>query len=151
MSEKFADTLRCRPLRPRTAFRQVTALQPTASRGAGPPCLLPCRLATFLSSAWQRFFRHGGDPSRTQLRNSADELHRNRLGEWEMDRSLSQLIAPELVFERGKECPRGGKERVVFLEAGEIQHRLSVQLVSGHAIADALHCLRHDPPNRGAH
>src|ERR1035441_7423689 len=68
-----------------------------------------------------------------------------------MDRPLSQLKAPELLFQRREERPRCGKQRVVFLEAGEIQHRLSVQLVSGHAIPDALHCLRNGPPNRGAH
>src|ERR1035441_11013752 len=68
-----------------------------------------------------------------------------------MDRPLSQLKAPELIFQRREERPRCGKQRIVFLEAGEIQHRLSVQLVSRHAIPDALHCLRNGPPNRGAH
>src|SRR5262249_17383574 len=68
-----------------------------------------------------------------------------------MDRPLSQLIAPELIFERSEERPRCGKQRIVFLEAGEIQQGLSVQLVSRHAIPDALHCLRNGPPNHGAH
>src|ERR1022692_2299303 len=120
-----------------------------APRG-GPYCLLLCRFAPSFPSAQQRFFRCGGDPSRTQLRNPADELHRNRFGEWEMDRPLSQLIAPELIFERRKERPRCGKQRIVFLESGEIQHRLSVQLVSGHSIPDAFHCLWNRSPNRGA-
>src|ERR1017187_7888424 len=57
------------------------------------------------------WFATAMDPSRTQLRNPADELHRNRFGEWEMDRPLSQLIAPELIFERRKERPRCGKQR----------------------------------------
>jgi hypothetical protein len=48
----------------------------------------------------QRLFRCVGDPSRTQLRDPVDELHRNRFGEGEMDRPLSQLIAPEFIFER---------------------------------------------------
>src|SRR6266478_4894700 len=117
----------------------------------GPPCLLLCRLAPFSLSAQQWFFRRGGDPSGTQLCDPADELHRNGFGEWEMDRPLSQFIALEIIFERREERPRCGKQRIVFLEAGEIQHRLSVQLVSGHAIPDALHCLRNGPPNRGAH
>ena len=68
-----------------------------------------------------------------------------------MDGTLSQLIAPEIIFERREERPRCGEQRIVFLEGGEIQHRLSVQLVSGHAIPDALHCLRNGPPNRGAY
>src|ERR1019366_6202447 len=51
-------------------------------------------------------------------------------------------MAPELIFERREKRPRCRKQRIVFLEAGEIQHRLSVQLVSGPAIPDALHCLR---------
>jgi hypothetical protein len=52
------------------------------------------------ASAQQWFFRRGGDPSGTQLRDPADELHRNGFGEWEMDRPLSQLIALEIIFER---------------------------------------------------
>ena len=39
----------------------------------------------------------------------------------------------------------------MFLKAGEVQHRLSMQFVSGHAIPDALHRLRNRPPNRGAY
>src|SRR5205823_13770985 len=74
-----------------------------------------------------------------------------RFGEWEMDCPLSQLIASKFIFERREERPRCGKQRIVFLEAGEIQHRLSVQLVSGHAIPDALDCLRNGPPDRGAY
>ena len=68
-----------------------------------------------------------------------------------MDRPLSQLIAPKLIFERRKEGSRRGKQRIVLLEGGEIQHRLSVQLVSGHAIPDALNGLGHGLPNRGTH
>src|SRR5580700_2548874 len=49
---------------------------------------------------------------------------------WEMDRPISQLIAPEIIFQRREERARCGKQRIVFLEGGEIQHRLSVQLVS---------------------
>jgi hypothetical protein len=75
----------------------------------GPPYLLLCRLALLFLSASRGFFR-GGDPSRTELRNPADELHRYRFGEWEMDRPLSQLIAPELTFERREERPRCGKQ-----------------------------------------
>ena len=112
---------------------------------ARPPCLLPCRLAPFFLSALRRF-RRSGDPSRAQLRNPANELHRNRFGKWEMHRPLSQLIPPELIFERREERSRCGKQRIVFLEAGEIEHRLSVQLVSGHAISDALHRVRNGPP-----
>src|SRR5207253_2551599 len=74
-----------------------------------------------------------------------------RFGEWEMDRPLSQLKAPKLIFQRREERARCGKQRIVFLEAGEIQHRLSVQLVSWHAIPDALYCLRYGPPNCCAH
>src|SRR6202035_5488213 len=77
-------------------------------------------LATFFPSAQQRFFRRGGDPSRTQLRDPVDELHRNRFGEGELDRPLSQLIAPEFIFERREKRPRCGKQRIVLLEAGEI-------------------------------
>jgi hypothetical protein len=33
-----------------------------------------------------------------------------------MDRPLSQLIAPELIFERPEEGPRCGKQRIVFLK-----------------------------------
>src|SRR6185437_9152906 len=102
-------------------------------------------------SAQHRFSRRGGDPSRTQRCDPADELHRNRFGEWEMDRPLSQVIAPEFIFERREERPGRGKQRIVFLEAGEIQHRLSVQLISGHTVPDALQCLRNGPPDRGAH
>src|SRR5437016_2799631 len=131
------------------ARRSLSCRQRTPA--GGPPCLLLCRLAPFSLSAQQWFFRRGGDPNRTQLRDPTDELHRNRFGEWEMDGTLSQLIAPEIIFERREERPRCGEQRIVFLEAGEIQHRLSVQLVSGHAIPDALHCLRNGPPNRGAH
>src|SRR6185436_18150574 len=75
----------------------------------------------------------------------------NRFREREMDRPLAELIAPELILERREEYPRCGKQRIVFLEAGEIQHRLSVQLVSGHAIADALDRVRYGPSNGGAH
>ena len=38
------------------------------------------------------------------------ELDRNGFGEWEMDRAFSQLIAPELIFERREERPRCGKQ-----------------------------------------
>src|ERR1039458_6577121 len=110
----------------------------------------PSSLAPFFFSAQQRSFRRGRDPSRTQLRDADDELHRNLFSEWEVDSPLSQLIAPEFIFERREKRPRCGKQGIVFLEAGEIQHRLSVQLVSGHAIPDALHSLRYGPPNRSA-
>jgi len=53
-------------------------------------------------------------------------------------------------IQRREERARCGKQRIVFLEGGEIQQRLSVQLVSGHAIPDALHCLRNRSPNCGA-
>jgi hypothetical protein len=86
-----------------TAFWQITPCG-QRRRAGGLPCLLLCRLALFFLSAQQRFFR-GGDPSRTELRNPADELHRNRFGEWEMNRPLSQLIAPEFIFERREERP----------------------------------------------
>src|SRR6266700_1533567 len=134
---------------PQTALWHITALQPTVA--GWPPCLLLCRFAPCFLSTQLRLFRCGDDPSRTQLCNPADELHRNRFGEWEMDRPLPQLIPPELIFQRREERPRCGKQRIMFLEAGEIQHRLSVQLVSGHAIPDALDCLRNGPPDRGAH
>ena len=52
--------------------------------------LILCLLALLLSSQ-QRLFRCGGYPSRTQVRNSADELHRNRFGEWEMVEQFSLL------------------------------------------------------------
>src|ERR1035441_10084412 len=59
------------------------------TRAGGPPYLLLRRLAPCFFSAQQWFFRRGGDPSSTQRRDPADELHRNRFGEWEMDRPLS--------------------------------------------------------------
>lgn len=83
-----------------------------------PPCSL-CRLAPFFLSAQHRWFRRRGDPSRTQLRNSANELYRNRFGDRETDRPLSQRIAPELIFDRREERARRGKQRVVFVEAGD--------------------------------
>ena len=36
-----------------------------------------------------------------------------------MDRPLSQLVPPEVVFERREERPRCCKQRIVFLEAGK--------------------------------
>src|SRR5690349_5760557 len=89
------------------------------TRAGGPPYILLRRLALSFLSAQQRLFRHGGDPSSTQLRDPADELHRNRFGEWEMDRPLPQLIASKFIFERREERSRCGKQRIVFLEAGE--------------------------------
>ncbi len=68
-----------------------------------------------------------------------------------MDCPLSQLIASEFIFERREERPRCRKQRIVFLESGKIQHRLSVQLVSGHAIPDSLDGLRNGFPDRGTH
>jgi hypothetical protein len=73
---------------------------------AGSFCML---LAPFFLSARQWFFRRGGDPSRTQLRDPGDELHWNRFAEGELDRPLSQLIAPEFIFERREKRPRCGK------------------------------------------
>ena len=61
-------------------------------------------------SAHQLFVGFGGNPGRTNLRNPADQLHWNRFTQWEMDRSLSQLIASELISERCKERPRCSKE-----------------------------------------
>src|SRR5207248_6562362 len=89
--------------------------------------------------------------SRTQLCDPADELYGNCFGKWEMDRPLSQIIASEFIFERREERPRCGKQGIVFLEASEIQHRFSMQLVSGHTVSDAFQCLRNGPANRGAH
>ena len=56
---------------------------------AGPGRLLPCRLAPCFLLAHRRFLRRGSDPAGTQLRDPADELHRNRFGEGELDRPLS--------------------------------------------------------------
>src|SRR5215831_19375673 len=105
---------------------RITTLEPAASNGrvALSPTLPSCALLCLGAAA---VFRRGGDPILTQLRDPADELHRNRFGEWEVDRPLSQLIALEHIFERREERPRGGKQRKVFLEAREIQHRLSAQ------------------------
>src|SRR6516165_5783959 len=98
----------------------MALLSDHALAGNGPPagrpaCFLLCRFAHFFLLT--AFFRRGGDPIRTQLRDPADELHRNRFGEWEMDRTLSQLIAPEIIFERREERSRPGKKRIMFLEA----------------------------------
>ncbi len=105
----------------------------------------------FLSLGPVSVFSPSWRSQRHVLCDPADELHRNRLGEWEMDRSLSQVIAPELIFQHGKESSRRGKQRIVFLETCEIQHRPSVELVSGHTVPDALQCLRNGSPDRGAH
>src|ERR1041385_4769565 len=107
--------------------------------------------ALFLLSRSNGFFRCGGDSCRTQLRDAADELHWNRFGELEMDGPLSQFIAPELILQSREERPRCCKQRIVFLKGREIQHWLSVQLVSGHAIPDGLHCFRNGVRNRGTH
>src|SRR5215831_13148442 len=64
---------------PETAFWQITILQPTG----GPPWLPRVPTCAFFLAAQERFFRCVGDPSCTQLRDPADELHRNRFGEWE--------------------------------------------------------------------
>ena len=56
---------------------------------AGHPLSLLRRLALCFFSARHGYFRRGGDPSSTQRRDPADELHRNRIGEREMDRPLS--------------------------------------------------------------
>ena len=69
------------------AFIRLACSQRT--RAGGPPYLLLRRLAPCFFSAQQWFFRRGGDPSSTQRRDPADELYRNRFGEWEMDRPLS--------------------------------------------------------------
>jgi len=71
--------------------------------------------APFFLSARQRFFHRGGDPIRTQFCDSADGLHRNGLGEWEMYSPLPQFIVLELTFERREECPRCGEQGIVFL------------------------------------
>ena len=78
-------------------------------RADGPPCLILGLLAPFFFSAQQRSFRRGRDPSRTQLRDADDELHRNLFSEWEVDSPLSQLIAPEFIFERREKRPRCGE------------------------------------------
>jgi hypothetical protein len=62
------------------------------------PCRLSCQLAPLLLSPRQRFYRRGDDSSRTQLRDPADELHRNRSGELEVDRPLPQFILLELIL-----------------------------------------------------
>ena len=73
-------------------------------------CLLLCRLAPFFHSAQRQSLRRGAKPCRSQLRNLAHELDRIRFAEREMDRPLSQLIPAELIFERGEERPRCGKQ-----------------------------------------
>ena len=75
-------------------------------------------LSPFFFSAQRSLFRRGRDPRRTQFRDPADELHRNRLSEEELDRPLSQLIAPEFIFERREERSRCGEKRIVSLKAG---------------------------------
>ncbi len=62
-----------------------------ASHGLAP-WLSRGLLAPFFPSGHLRFFRRGGDPSRTQLRDPGDELHRNRFGEGKMDRPLSSAL-----------------------------------------------------------
>src|SRR5579871_2218765 len=65
---------------------------------------LPCRLSLLSPCAPYRLLSPS-DPSRTQLRNPADELHRNRLRDWKMDRPLSQLIALEFTCQFREERP----------------------------------------------
>lgn len=66
----------------------------------------------------------------------------NRFGKREMDCSLSQGITRELMFERREERPRSGKQRILFLKAGEVEHGFSVELVSGPTVPDDFQCLR---------
>src|SRR5689334_16763282 len=68
-----------------------------------------------------------------------------------MHRSLAQFVSLELIRELREECPRRGEQGIVLPEPGEVQQRLSVKLVSRHAIPDALHCFRNGLPDRGAH
>lgn len=83
------------PTGPKRFSGRSTALQRTLPRAAQRSLLW---LAPSVPSTQQRFLRRGGDPGRTQLRDSADELYRSWFGEWELDRPLSQLISAELIL-----------------------------------------------------
>src|SRR6185312_8176569 len=63
---------------------------------------------------------HGGNPRGTELCDPTDQPHGDRFVQWEVDGSLSLLIVLELLFERGEECARCRKQRIVLLKSGEV-------------------------------
>ena len=133
------------------AIRYITAMNSRNTARAGHPVSYCAYLRLSFSRPSSGFFAVAAIPAARSFAIRPMSFTGTGLVSGKLDRPLSQLIAPEFIFERREKRPRCGKQRIVFLEAGEIQHRLSVQLVSGHAIPDALHCLRNGPPNRGAY
>jgi len=72
-----------------TAFRWTTAAHATAPDGFPPPI---GRFAPSFPSTQRRCLCLGGNLSRTQVRNEADEVDRNRFTDREMDGRFSEFI-----------------------------------------------------------
>jgi len=77
-----------------------------------------------------------GDFPGPHFRDPFDQLHGDRLGKREADRSLADLVRREFILEGRHDMSRGGIERVVPPPRGEIEHRAAVQFVRGDVVRD---------------
>ncbi len=71
-----------------------------------------------------------------ELRDAADQLHGDGLGEREADRALIDLVWGKIGFECFEDAAGNWVERVVMFPAGEIEHRLASQFVRGYLVGD---------------